>query len=81
MQQRTSFKLYTNPVTDVLKLEGLNENLKTTITIFDADGKILSTSTLLSKTYAKNIRQFAAGTYFMIIATDNKTQTIKFVKQ
>ena len=77
----TSIKLYPNPVKDILTLEGLNANTKTTISIIDLQGNTLAKAFTTNSTYTWNIKQLPAGNYYVRIEADKKITTMKFVKE
>jgi len=77
----TSIKVYPNPVKDVLTIEGLNANTKTTISIIDQQGKIIAVNSTTNSVFTQSIKQLTAGTYFVKIESGNKIETIKFIKQ
>lgn len=80
-----SHKLYPNPVEDVLKIEvSLLKPLQYQIYIINNVGKVVKT--ISSKPANKidmdiHMREYPAGIYFVKIATDNKTETWKFIKK
>ena len=75
----SAIKVYPNPVKDILTVEGLKAN--TTISIINVDGKVLSVNKTTSNLFTHNIKQLSPGTYFVRIENDNKTETLKFIKQ
>ncbi|MEO8859970.1 MAG: T9SS type A sorting domain-containing protein [Ginsengibacter sp.] len=76
-----ALKLYPNPAKDVLRIEGLNTSSKTTLSLFNALGKLMQQSTATGKTYTFNLQNLAVGSYYIKIASDKTTATLKFVKQ
>ena len=76
-----AIKIYPNPVKDVLNIEGLNVNSKTTISLNDMQGRALAKTTITGSTYAWNIKQLPAGNYYVRIEADKKITSLKFVKQ
>jgi len=77
----TAIKLYPNPVKDILTIEGLNANNKTSISIIDLQGHVLAKAIANNKTYTWNIKQLPAGNYYVRIEADKKVTTLKFVKE
>ena len=73
--------IYPNPVKDILSVEGLNTNSKTTLSIVDAQGKIIAITTTTANSVQQDIKQLSAGTYFVKIESNNEINTFKFVKQ
>lgn len=75
-------KLYPNPANDVLKIEGLNAaSAKTTLSLFNASGKMVQQSAATGETYSFNLQNLAAGSYYIRIESDKKVTTLKFVKE
>ena len=74
----SNINIYPNPVSDVLKINGLAVNNK--VKIFDVYGKELLNETKF-KTNEINISNLAAGIYFVKVENANETKTLKFVKQ
>jgi len=77
----TNIKIYPNPVQDILTLEGLSANIKTTISIIDMQGSILARTTTANSTYGWNIKQLPKGIYFVKTETGKKITILKFVKE
>jgi hypothetical protein len=77
----TLIKLYPNPVEDMLTLEGLNANTKTTLSIVDVQGRVLAKATTTNSVYTWNIKQLPAGNYYVRIEAGKKVETMKFVKE
>jgi hypothetical protein len=59
------YKLYPNPVKDVLHLDNLKGNA--TISIITQDGRMVDKKIISSSTYAWNVKSLAAGTYYIRI--------------
>gem|GEM_PF-3504254 len=78
---KNAITLYPNPVKDVLKLQGLNTNKKTTISIVDVQGKVVMKTTASNTSSSLNVKQLQAGTYLVKIESDNHVTTLKFVKE
>lgn len=74
-------KIYPNPASEVITLEGLDANSKSTLSIIDADGKIIMQTTTFNSSYTINIKQLPQGTYFLKIESGNNKTALKFVKQ
>lgn len=70
------FKIYPNPVSDVLKVK--SDDKIVTINIFDVTGRLV-----LSKSNANeiNVSQVAKGNYVVQIVTNQKIYTEKFIKK
>ena len=76
----SAIHLSPNPVKRILRIEGLS-TLSKTISIFDATGKLLQQVTTANSSYFFNVRQLAAGIYFLRIDEGEKTTTLKFIKE
>ena len=76
----TAILVSPNPVKDILHIERLSSSVKT-ISIIDAKGKLLQKVTTAKSTYSISTKQFAAGIYFLTIDEENKTTTLKFIKE
>lgn len=74
-----SLKLYPNPVKNILNIEGLAGS-KTTLSIIDVNGKVLTSATTVTNTYNWNIKALPPGNYYLRIETGKKITSIKFVK-
>jgi uncharacterized delta-60 repeat protein len=81
ISEHSSIKLYPNPVKDLLIIQGLNANAVSNISIIDPQGNVMIKATAAGNHYSWNIKQLAAGTYFVKIESGEKTETIKFIKQ
>jgi hypothetical protein len=73
------YKLYPNPVKDVLHLDNITGNAA--ISIITQDGRMVDKKVISSSTYAWNVKSLAAGTYYMRIEEDKRTTILKFIKQ
>lgn len=79
--QNKNISIYPNPVKDVLKIDGLNAKEQNTISIIDVQGKIVLKTTTQNSSLSLNVKQLAAGSYFVKIEANNHTTTVKFVKE
>ena len=79
--KNSSVQLYPNPVKDILTIQGLDANSTSNVSITDVQGNVVAKTTTTGTHYSWNIKQLAAGTYFIKIESRSKTETIKFVKQ
>jgi uncharacterized delta-60 repeat protein len=76
----TDIKIYPNPVKDILHITSINE--KSTISIFDVEGKLEAQASATNQTYNFNIKQLPAGIYYLQITSQNKKPiTLKFIRQ
>jgi len=71
--------IFPNPVKDIFTVDNLENS--TTLTLCDSYGKILLNVISSSKTYSANIKNFAAGVYYLHIKEGNKMTTLKIIKQ
>jgi len=71
-----SLKIYPNPVSDILKIDS-QEKIES-ISIFDAQGKQVLTSTSASQL---NMERFSAGIYLIKIKTKEREFTEKIIKK
>lgn len=76
-----SVKIYPNPVKDVLNIQGLSTQYKVQLSITDVNGKVLAKKSTSNSSYALNIKTLPAGSYFLLIQSQNKYETLSFVKQ
>jgi len=79
--KNSSVQLYPNPVKDILTIQGLDANATSNISITDVQGNVVAKTTTTDTHYSWNIKQLAAGTYFIKIESRSKIETIKFIKQ
>lgn len=75
-----TLKIYANPVKDILKIEGLT-GIKTTLSVVDINGKILSATTTSDFVYNLKVQTLPAGNYFLKVETSKTVNTLKFVKE
>jgi uncharacterized delta-60 repeat protein len=74
-------KLYPNPVKDILRIQGLNMEEKSTLSIFDLQGHLVLQASVSNGTSSINVSRIASGIYLLKIKANDKIQTLKFVKQ
>ena len=74
-------KLYPNPVKDILTIEGLNETGSNNISIVNMAGRVLLRASFEGSTYNWNINQLPSGSYYLIVDSDKKITSLKFIKQ
>ena len=76
-QQLSTYKIYPNPVKDILNIVGLDQ--PKTISIFDINGRLVITEKSKSSI---NVVQLQKGVYILRIETkDSKSHDIKFIKK
>jgi len=71
-------RLYPNPSTDFIILDGMTE--ATNYSIFDMNGKVLQAGLLSTGSVEVNIQKLSAGNYFLHMNTENKSFSTKFTK-
>jgi uncharacterized delta-60 repeat protein len=76
-----SIKFYPNPAKDILRIEGLNKNANTIISVVDLNGKVVTKNTISNSACSLNVKQLLPGTYFVKIESEHKSTTLKFVKE
>lgn len=74
----SNVKLYPNPVSEVLNIDGLAGS--STVTVFDIYGKQLLGSSSV-KNNSINVSGLSVGVYFVKIDTEKETKTFKFIKE
>lgn len=79
--QADDFKVYPNPTKSDVTLVFPNGIHQATITIYNILGKKLFEKKLLSGANRLSLSTIASGVYLAKIETDNKTQTIKIIKE
>ena len=73
----TSFTIFPNPAKDVLYVIGENA-INSTIFILDQAGKVVKTFT---NSNSLSIQDLDKGVYFIQIESNNKNETLKFIKE
>ncbi len=81
MKTNTTLKLYPNPAKDVVRIDGLNALAKTTLSLFNISGKLIQQSTSNSESYQFNIHNLSAGSYYIKAQSDDRMETLKFIKE
>ena len=79
-QNNTSIHLSPNPVKDILQIEGLSPSTKE-ISIYDSKGKALQQAITANSSHSFNVKQLAAGIYFIRVDEGHKTTVLKFIKE
>lgn len=80
IETTSSIKLYPNPANNFLRIEGLNKNANTTISVIDMQGKVVMKTTTSNNT-SLNIKLLLPGTYFVRIESENRIANLKFIKE
>jgi len=73
-------KVYPNPATNSLHVS-INDNTVQQLTVIDLSGKIVNTIQVTGPEMAINTSSFASGTYILQFFGNNKTASVRFVKQ
>ena len=82
VNQEGAFKLYPNPVVDVLHIELSNAEAKNaTVELLSIEGKLLYKAKLSATSNSINVSQFKQGIYLCRINNGTRIETTKFFKQ
>jgi uncharacterized delta-60 repeat protein len=76
----SNLHLSPNPVKDILHIEGMLSSSKT-ISILDANGKLLRQIKTANTNYTFNLKQLSRAEYFIRIDEGEKTALLKFIKE
>ena len=76
-----SIKIYPNPVSGILNIEGLHSDVNTKISILNLSGIVLANTTTSNSIYSWDIKAIPAGTYFLKIESKENKTVLKFLKQ
>jgi hypothetical protein len=74
-------KIYPNPVTDILNIEGLVTNFNTRLTITDLNGNVHMYTTTNGAKYTWNISRLQRGSYILRVQTKNAIVNKSFIRQ
>ncbi len=80
--QKTSLKVYPNPVKDILQIDiTLPDNTQGNLIITDINGSIIQPSQIISTTESRrlNVQNLASGIYFVHFLSDHSKITEKFI--
>jgi hypothetical protein len=77
----SSIKIYPNPATNTLHIEGLSSTQKTKLTIVDFTGNIKTIITVTGNSYNLNISQLKQGNYLLRIETNGSVVSKKILKE
>lgn len=72
-------KIYPNPVSDVLNIEG--KNTIESVQIYDANGKLIKTVSPKENNASVNLSDLVPGAYTANVKNSKENQTIKFIKK
>ena len=78
---QSTIQLFPNPVKDVLPVNGLSANNKTTLTIVNAQGNVVKRVSVNAGNYDLNVSQFQRGTYQLLIESKEQRNTYQFIKE
>jgi len=74
--------LYPNPVKDVLNIKGLSSINNYELIINNSGGNVMvQTSISNASSYMWNLQRLSKGIYYLSLVSNNKTTTVKFVKE
>ncbi len=73
--------IFPNPVTNVLTIQGLSPNCIKSVSIINADGKVLRKEVVSGIDYSCNLNNLSPGIYFIRIEEYAKVSMMKFVKE
>lgn len=74
-------RLYPNPATQTLNVQGLDPSATTLLQVVDAAGHaMLASRSANQTTYTLDISQLPSGTYFLTLSTQTGRRTVSFVK-
>jgi hypothetical protein len=76
--QSSGWSIYPNPASDLLYINGLN-NESATVTIFDVSGKIVINQSLTNNTI--DVSSLPKGIYILRVTTVESVHTSRFVKK
>lgn len=77
----TNFKVYPNPVTSVLHVNGISETDKVIATIIDMNGNTIQKFNLSNDKCNLDVKYLTPGIYMLMVEFGNKRQLIKIVKE
>jgi hypothetical protein len=79
---RSMFNVFPNPTDAVLNVEAIGNAQLEGVSLYDAAGKLVFQTSVASgvKSTKLNMMQYAAGTYYLSIASDKNSFGIKIVK-
>ncbi|MFT6731721.1 MAG: serine protease AprX, partial [Glaciecola sp.] len=74
------FKVYPNPVTDILNIQIPSVNDITTLRIFDVLGKLVLEQDITESSRQLDLSSMASGLYIMSFQSGNASKTFKLIK-
>ena len=77
--EHLSVKLYPNPATSEVLIEGLQHHSE--LTIIDVNGRVLTAFTSRDTFTSLDVSEYNSGLYFVEIKSGEQLQTLKFIKQ
>lgn len=76
-----TISIYPNPAKNIIKVDGLDASLKTTLSLYNISGRLIEQAVTTNSSYAINLQKIPAGNYYIIIQTDKNLTTLKFIKE
>jgi len=73
-------QVYPNPVTDILNISSSNDSI-TMIEVVNMLGQIVFSNKLNQMETTVDMARYAAGTYIVLVSSDDKFQTFKVIKR
>lgn len=81
-QPGSSFFIYPNPSSDILRIQLLERKLKTAnFNIYNEYGQLIKSGIINSVDYMISLSDISSGVYFINIITEDSFQTRKFIKR
>ena len=78
----SAIRIYPNPASDIIHIEGLNTSSSAIIIITDVAGNILQQQNVFATPPSINVSALKPGLYYLsVVKGDKKVQPVKFVKQ
>ena len=72
--------VYPNPVIDILNVNITNSQTLTTAKLFDNNGKLIYTGSMISGTNSINMLNLAKGIYLLQLVNNEGVQNLKIIK-
>ncbi|CAN5242798.1 hypothetical protein BH11BAC6_BH11BAC6_12860 [soil metagenome] len=81
IEDEINVKLYPNPVSNMLHIEGLPANTKTKLTITDLNGNVRMAATANTVSFVWNISKLQKGSYMVRVETNGLVTNTTFIKE
>ena len=75
------FKMFPNPSTDIVNIQLANGTTEAQASIYDYQGRQISTKKVTSNEPQLNVNNLAAGVYLVRVVLNNKVGVQRFVKE